>query len=149
MGYLLKQIWLECLQLKIIGSFVVWEDGDTILQLEGIRVGCIVDQDNFWKISIDDSEVFNVHAFLAETAVLTVETVLEDDLIGIDVVQYHVGIRTMAGCEDNELEMSVEIVEKCDCVWSDVDACFDRLALTHLYGEYYVGIGLGILIAVN
>ena len=47
--------------------------------------------------------------------------------LGVQVVQYLVGVATVAGCENDDFELALEKVENLKCPGSDVDPSFCRL----------------------
>jgi hypothetical protein len=62
---------------------VVWENRNAVAELVGIGVSCIVDEHHILGVSVDHSQIFDVHAFGAEVAVLAEESVVHPFALGV------------------------------------------------------------------
>lgn len=81
-----QQVGLQGLELEIVTTVVVRENWDSVLKLENIGIGCVVYQHHLVKSPVYYSEVFDVHLFVCFEAVLPVEPVLDELVLGVDIV---------------------------------------------------------------
>jgi hypothetical protein len=80
---------------------VVRDDGHCVFRLKQVAVGGVIDQHNVAEFAVDHTQVFEVETSL-ESAVLAVEAMGDVLLLGVEVVQDDVGVRSCAGCEDDD-----------------------------------------------
>lgn len=80
---------------------------------------------------------------------LSVQAVLDVLVFGVEVVQDDVGVAGVAGCEDDYLEVTGEVLEELEGVGADVDAGLDDLAGGEGYGQFDVVGDAGVLVAVD
>jgi hypothetical protein len=79
-------------------------------------------------------------------AVLAEETVVDEAVLRVEVVEDHVGVATMAGRENDDLEVLAEVFQDLLRVGADVDAGLDDLAGGEGDGEFDVeGRGQGVV----
>lgn len=64
----------------------VWQDGDAVVELKGIGVCSIVDQDNILHGPIQYSQVFDEVTLLGDIAMLPIKAVLNKVLLGVEVI---------------------------------------------------------------
>lgn len=43
----------------------------------------------------------------------------------VQVVDDHIGVALVTGCEYNNLKVFAKLFETFDCIWPDVDSCLD------------------------
>jgi hypothetical protein len=70
-------------------------------------------------------------------------------LLGVQMVDHHVGIARMAGREDNQLELLMQSLQNFNSSRPNVDARSDDLAVGERDGQLNLVLGLEILSAVN
>lgn len=116
-------VLLQGLQLEIGPAVVVGQNGDPVLGLGCVGVGCVVHQNHVAEVSVDHSQILGVHALRCLVAVLAEESVLDVLVVGIEVVEDHVGIAGVAGSEDNHLKVFAQVFENILSVGTDVDTC--------------------------
>ncbi len=83
---------MEGFELEIVLSFVKWKDGDCVVELESVGVGCVVNKDHLGHLTVYYSEVFHIHALGSYIAVLSEESMVNVLGLGIEMVQNDVGI---------------------------------------------------------
>ena len=76
---------------------------------------------------LENSQVFDVVAARSENAMLTVEPVLYELLVGVDVVKNGVSIDLMARSEYDNLKVLIGLMETLDDIWSHIDTCIHSL----------------------
>lgn len=74
---------------------------------------------------------------------------LEDLPLRVEVVEHHVSIAAVAGCENDELEVASELVQESNRIGPDIDTCVDLLPVGHFDGEDDVAGSLRVFVAVN
>lgn len=102
---------------------VEWNDGDAVVNLKGEGEDWVVDNDQVTEVSVSEyPKVFHVVAFLGLHAVVAVETVLEELVLRVEVVQDGICIGLVWCSEDYDLEIVLRLLEAFVDVWSDVDS---------------------------
>lgn len=71
-------VGLEGFELEVVLPLVVGDHGDTVLELEGVGVSSIVDQDHITLFPVYYPKVLYVHPLRGQETMLPVETVLDD-----------------------------------------------------------------------
>lgn len=102
------EIIFKHLNLVIGGSLEVRQNWNTILGLKSIGVGCVVNQNHILEVSVDDAQVLYILTFGRQIAVLSVKSVLDVLLLGVEIVDHHIGVALMAGCEYHKFELFVQ-----------------------------------------
>lgn len=100
------EIPLQRLQFKVIPALVVRHNRNSIIQLEGIRICCVIDQHHIIQISVDDPQILDIHAFGSRATVLAVETMLDVLVFRVEVVQHHISIAAVTRRKHNYLEVT-------------------------------------------
>lgn len=111
-------------------SLVVIEryDWNTIINLECETIDTVVHDDHVLQVSVaEDSEIFDIVTFRCEIAMLSVESVLDVLVVGVNVIQDGICVYLMTGGKDDDLEVLVCLFETLHDIWSDVDARIDGL----------------------
>lgn len=126
---------------KLFIFFIVIErnDWDTIVQLVTEGIDCVIDNDHILEIAVGNySEVLYVNPFFSPDAVLSVESVLDESAIRIEIVKHDVRICFVRGCEHHNLIVLISLLKTFNCVRSNVDACLDRLPIREGHINYVV-----------
>lgn len=100
--YQFPQVGKQQHQLPILRIVVKWHNRNAILRLNGIRYAAVVHNHHMLGIAVDISQVFDVEA-LFECTMLAVETVADEFVVGVQVVQYGIGIQAARSCKDDDL----------------------------------------------
>lgn len=73
--------------LFVFGIIIKRDDWDPVVDLEGERVDGVVYEHNVIQVTVtDDPQVFDVVAFFGEHTVLPVESMLEQLMVGVNIV---------------------------------------------------------------
>lgn len=67
-------------------AFEVGQDGHAVIELEGVGVSCIIDEDHILHGAVEYPQVFHEVALWRDEAVLAVETVLDEILLRVEIV---------------------------------------------------------------
>lgn len=127
----------------------VGKNGHSVVQLVGIGVGRIIDKQHILHISAQNSEILDEVALVREMAMLPIETVMDEIPLGVEIVQYLVGIAGLAGGEDDDLILPFQKLQQLYGPWPDVDPCLCSLSVGKLDG-YLDIMGQGCaLVAVD
>ena len=89
----------------------------------------IINQNHILKISIEDPQILDKHLLLVWYAVLSAETVVNNLIVGIDLVENGCGIAVVRGSEDEDLSDGFKSFEEFDCTGTHVDASFGSVAV--------------------
>ena len=113
----------------LVGLFVVEGDnGDAIVDLIGERVHAVVYDHHVFHSSVgNDSQVFDVVALRRLNAVLPVQSILEQLILRVNVVQYGISVGLVRRCEHDHLELFVGLLQTLHQVWAQIDTstyCF-------------------------
>lgn len=137
----------------LLVSFVIIErnDWNTIVDLEGKTVDAVVYYDHIFEVAaVEDSEIFDVVSFRCQAAVLTVESVFDELMVWINVVQDSISVHLVTGCEDNDLKVLGCFLQALHDVGSDVDSSVDCLFIWEVDLKDDIGIlGLNVVYTVN
>lgn len=98
-------VGLQRPQLVIVLALVVGDDGDGVVDLEGVGIGCVVDQQQLRQVPVYHSQILHVDAVVGDVAVLTVQSMVDELVVGVEVVQDDVGIARVACREDDHFEV--------------------------------------------
>ena len=112
-------------QLPILVEMVVGQDGDPIIRLQHNRKARIIHQDTVLQSSVHTSQILSIEPLL-QRAVLSVESVREEPLMGVEVVQNNVSVGGAAGGEDDDLRDGRQLAQEIDAMRTHSDACLDR-----------------------
>lgn len=63
---------------------------------------------------------------------------LDKILLGVQVIQDHISITAVTGCEYDYLELGCQVSQKFFGVWADIDPRFDQLPSWELHWEFYI-----------
>ena len=140
---------LQCLQLVVVLPLEVGQDGDPVIELEGVGVGSIVDQDHILHGPVQYPQVLNEVTFLGDEAVLPVKAVLDELPLWVQVVQDLVGIAGVACSEDHDFVPVLQALQQLDRARPNINACLRLLACRELNRDLQIVLQLHALIAVD
>lgn len=69
----------------------------------------IVDKQHILEVSVNDPKILNVEALLTAPATVP-EVPMRDIVLGVKVVNYHVGIALVTSSKDYELELTRQLL---------------------------------------
>ena len=90
-----------------------------------------------------------MHSFWGLDTVLAEQSMMDELLIWVQMIQHNICIAGVAGCEHNHFKILSEILHNVNGMRSDVNPSFDDVACWEDNGELDIVRGLQILIAVN
>lgn len=99
---------LQSTQLVIVFALVIWDYRDSVVQLVGVRVSSVVNQENLGQISIHHPQIFDVDALRSEHTIFPEKSMMDVLVVGVQIVQNYVGIARVACCENYYLEVSCQ-----------------------------------------
>lgn len=109
-----------------------WDDGDSIAQLQAKTVNGIIHQNHvFHRHILDHSQILNVNVIRCFDAAVSIQSILEELVIGVDVVQDNICVPLVRGCEDNHLVVLVNFYQHLSGMRPNVETCaqnFTRLS---------------------
>lgn len=82
----------EGFEFEVLGAVVIRQNGDAVVELERVRVGCVVDQGHVFQVPAQHPQVFDIHAFGGLVAVFPVQSVFDVLVVGVEVVKHHVRV---------------------------------------------------------
>ena len=92
------------------------------------RVNCVVYYDQIFQLSVGYySEIFDVNAFFGSYAVVSVESVLNETALRVEVIKYHICIGLMACSKHHYLVSFICLLEAVKCIRPNIDTslhCF-------------------------
>lgn len=92
----------ERAQLLISGVVVIGQHRNCVFGLQKVAVGRVVHQNNILRASIHHPQILQIVAFL-QGAMLPVQPMRDEFLLGVEMVQNHIGVGCTAGGEDDYL----------------------------------------------
>ena len=110
--------------------------------------GYIVNKQNIFQVTIDNSEIFDVESLLAFPAAVPEISVGNKSFL-IDVVDDHICIALMAGSKHDEFILFCQFWDALAGIWSDVDSGFDSSSVRKLDGKQNITRQISIFIAVD
>ncbi len=129
---------LQGFQLIVLRSVVIRENGNTIVQLEGVRVSSIIHQYHIFHISPQNSQILNVHPLWGLITVLSVQSVFNEFVIRVQVIKHHIGVARVRCSEHNHLKVFSQVLEDLFCVRANIDARFDYFSCWELDWQFDV-----------
>ena len=124
----IEKVMLQHFELKVRLAVVIGQDRDAVVWLGSVGVGCVVNESHLTQLPVQNPQIFTVHAFRGLVAMLPEQPMVDVKVIGVEVVQNHIRIARVTGCEDDDLEVFAQILEDFLSIGSDVDACLDDLS---------------------
>ena len=101
---------------------IIRKNWNTVIELVGIGVSCIIDQNHVLQISIDDSKIFDVHALWTQIAMLSKQPVVDPFPIRIQIIYDNICVAGMTCCETYDLKMFAEVLQDLLRIGTNVDA---------------------------
>lgn len=113
----------------LIGFVIIeWNDRYSIINLERKTVDTIVNDDNVLEVSVfKDPQVLDVVALGGQTAVLAVETMLDELVVWVNVVKDGIGVDLVTSREDDHLEVLCCFLEALHYKRPDVDSSINSV----------------------
>lgn len=68
-----------------------------------------------------------MHALGSDKAVLSVQSVLDQFVLWVQVVEDHIGVAGVTGCEDNDFEIGSQSLEHFNSMWANIDPSLNDL----------------------
>lgn len=143
------QVILKSLELVVVLALIVWNYGDSVLDLESVGVGRVVHQHHLIGRPIDHPQILNIRALRGCKTVLPEQSVMNVFVLGVQVVQYHVGVARVTRCKHDHFKIFRKIPQKLCGVGSDVDARLDDLSGWELDWQFYIIRDACVLVAVD
>ena len=73
--------------------------------MQAVGVCGIVNKYDVSQLSVNDTKIFDINSFLGLEAMLSKEAMGDVFVLRVQVVQNHIGIAGVAGCENHDLEV--------------------------------------------
>ena len=137
---------------KFLIFLIVIERNDRYAILELIKVGvcCVIDEKDVLQVTVlEHSKILDVDALLGLPAMASVESVGNEFLLWVEMVEHDVRVTLMAGCKDDNLAELCQFLQESDSVWPDVDPCINFLSSRELDFETDIVRGIYTFIAMN
>jgi hypothetical protein len=145
----LCQVAGQVQQLLVLLALVVGDDRDAVVHLEVVGVHCVVDQHHAAQRPLYHSQVLDVQAHLGLEAVLPVEPVRDHLASGVQVVDHLIRVAAVAGREDDNLELFVQLLEHLLRVRPDIYPGADHVASRECDRQDAVTIAVDLVAAVD
>ncbi len=100
---------------------VVGDDGDSVLRLQHMAVGRVVNKHHLVQLSACHPQVFQVIP-LFQSAVMPVESVRDIFLFRVQVIENHICVRCAAGGEDNDLSKLRKLLQEFLAIGTNSDS---------------------------
>lgn len=150
-------ILYECLDIlyqvnQFVVLFVVVERNNryTVLQLEVVRVGSVVDQKNCLEVTVfQDTQVLYVDALLRLPAMVAEQPVRNVLLIRVEVVQHHISIALVTCRKHYDLAELRQLFQQLHSMRSDINSSINLFSSGKLNLQTHIIRRLQSLIAVN
>ena len=143
-----RQVVDQVLELAVLLVLLERRDGNPVVQLRPERVHRVVHDDQVLQVPVPENpQVLYVHLVVRLDAAVSVESVLDVLLLGVDVVEDHVRVPLVGGGEADDLEVIVAELESLLGVGADVEAGLEDFSVGELDVEVDVGLSIGVLLA--
>ena len=145
----MQQLLVSAIQLCAI----IWDDRNAVVKLKSEAMHAVVNNDGLPQIdSLHDCEVLDMHAFGGSVAVLSIQSVVKEALLGLDSNEFglvvleeslfllseiiqlselslecvddDVRIALVTGRKDDKLVVLLHVTQALVGVWPNVDSCF-------------------------
>lgn len=60
--------------------------------MEGVGVGSIIDKDYLGELSVQDSQVFDIDAIWSDIAVFSIESMMDELIVRVEIVKDHIRV---------------------------------------------------------
>ena len=98
-------------ELSIFQVIFKWRNWDSVGELCAEGINCIINDDHVLHVTIiKHSQILDVHVICCLDAVISVDSMLYQLLLGVYVVEDNVGIPAVARSENDDLEMLVDFL---------------------------------------
>lgn len=84
---------------------VVRKDRYCIVQLVSVRIRCIVYQYHTAQVAIQHPKILDVEPLGTQEAMLAKKTMMNIFTVGVQMINHHVGIAGVTGCENNHFKV--------------------------------------------
>ena len=139
---------VEEVQHFLIGFVVVeWDDGDSVADLVGEAEDRVVDDHDLGEVLVENAQVFDIVALGREHAVLAVQSLLEQLLLRIHVVEDGICVDLMARREQDDLVVLARLDEALDDKRPDIDSSVHRLLARKV--DFYYDISLSLFNVID
>ena len=110
----------------IIRVIIKWNDWYSVVYLKSKWVDGIVHDYQIIEVSVSNySQVFYIVSLLCQNAMLSVHSVLDQFMIGVNVVEYRICVSLVTGSKDYDLEVLIGFFQTLHYIRSNVYPCLN------------------------
>jgi len=114
------QIPLQGTQLEVL-TLIKRQNRNPIIQLKRIRIRGVINQHHVLQVSVQASQVLHMELVGEDDTMWAVESVGEDLVLRVQLVEDSVRVGLVARCEDYNLVLFRHSLQKRHHIWTDID----------------------------
>lgn len=141
------QIPLQGTQLEVL-PLIKRQNRNPIIQLKRIRIRGVINQHHVLQVSVQASQVLHMELVGEDDTMWAVESVGEDLVLRVQLVEDSVRVGLVARCEDYNLVLFRHSLQKRHHIRTDIDSHLHVLPL-NVHAQRYIRHNLQILITMN
>lgn len=128
------QVCLKSFQLEIDFALIVWNYWNSVIDLEGVGISGIVDENGLGEISVQNSEILHMYSFTCVVAMLSEKSMGYIFIFWVKIIQNHICIARMASSENNNFKIFRQFLEEVNSMRSYIDSSIDYFSSREFYG---------------